>query len=237
MGDTLAEINEKFIPNYEDAKSNDKAIYKGKFYRITILSETLIRLEYDAGGVFEDRPTEFAKFRNFPVPKFEVQENETIIVISTPYFRLQYQKDKPFIGTMFAQDSNLKVALQGTEKLWYYGHDEARNFGGFNNILETLDIKKSIDGFYKIFNYIAQNVAYDENGIDAIFPKWVLGDAQPYEFIDRSFPGVEHSHEYLTINFGDDYMQLPPVEKRVFHRFYHVDFHRPDREVEVKELV
>lgn len=80
-------------------------------------------------------------------------------------------------------------------------------------------------------------VAYDDNGIDAIFPKRVLGDAQPYEFIDRSFPGVEHSHEYLTINFGDDYMQLPPVEKRVFHRFYHVDFNRPYREVEVTELV
>ena len=133
----MAEISEKFKVNYDNAKSNEKAIFKGKFYRITVLSESLIRLEYDSGGMFEDRPTEFATFRNFPVPKFQVQENETLLVLSSEYFRLQYQKDKPFQGSMFAQDSNLKVALQGTEKVWYYGHDEARNFGGFNNILDT----------------------------------------------------------------------------------------------------
>ena len=133
----MADINEKFKPNYSDAKSNEKAIFKGEKYRITILSESLIRLEYDEGGKFEDRPTELAVFRNFEVPKFEKQENESILAISTEYFRLQYSKGKPFVGTMFAQDSNLKVTLQGTDKVWYFGHDEARNFGAYVNDLDT----------------------------------------------------------------------------------------------------
>ena len=133
----LAEINEKFKPNLEAALSDSKVVFKGKNYRITVLSETLLRLEYDDAGKFEDRPTEFAQFRNFEVPKFEKQENETLLVLQTEFFRLQYIKERPFLGTMFAQDSNLKVALQGTDKVWYYGHDEARNFGAYVNNLDT----------------------------------------------------------------------------------------------------
>ncbi|MBR1416200.1 MAG: DUF5110 domain-containing protein [Bacilli bacterium] len=133
----MAELSEKFKPNYQDALANEKAIYKGKNYRFTVLSESLIRLEYDSSGKFEDRPTELAKFRNFPVPKFEVQENDTLLVISTEYFRLQYQKEQVFQGPMFAQDSYLKVSLNDSDKSWYYKHDEARNFKGFINNLET----------------------------------------------------------------------------------------------------
>ena len=133
----MADISESFKPNYDDAISSSKAVFKGNNYRITVLSEILLRLEFDESGKFEDRPTEFAKFRNFELPKFEKQENDNILVLSTEYFRLQYFKGKPFVGTMFAQDSNLKVALQGTDKVWYYGHDEARNFGAYVNNLDT----------------------------------------------------------------------------------------------------
>ena len=136
----MAELADVFKPNLDNAKSNEKAMYKGKNFRFTVLCDCLIRLEYDEGGVFEDRPTELAKFRNFPVPDFQVQENETILVISTKYFRLQYQKEKPFAGSMFALDSNLKVALNETDKVWYYNHDEARNFKGFYNSLETKEV-------------------------------------------------------------------------------------------------
>ena len=226
----MAEISEKFKVNYDNAKSNEKAIFKGKFYRITVLSESLIRLEYDSGGMFEDRPTEFATFRNFPVPKFQVQENETLLVLSSEYFRLQYQKDKPFQGSMFAQDSNLKVALQGTEKVWYYGHDEARNFGGFNNILDTkepyvtqaekiLDEKNKVKNS-KIKKVISQKGLYSTDGFAAIDDsKSLLIDENGYLFKD----GRERIDIYLFIykrDFGrclNDYFTLtgfPPLIPR-----------------------
>ena len=66
-------------------------------------------------------------------------------------------------------------------------------------------------------------IAYDDNGIDAIFPKRILGTAKEYDFEGRRYPGVEHADEYLTINFGSDYMVLPPEEKRVQHRFYRLE--------------
>ena len=105
----MASLSKEFKVNYANAVSDEKAIFKGQFYRITVLSESLIRLEYDEGGMFEDRPTELAKFRAFNVPEFTKKENETVLEISTKYFTLQYQKEKPFNGTMFAQDAFLKV--------------------------------------------------------------------------------------------------------------------------------
>ena len=139
----MENFDTSFKPNYDDAKSDKKAIIGGAKYRITVLSEILVRLEYNENGVFEDRPTELALFRNFPVPKFELQENDKYIVIKTDYFSLQYIKDKPFTGSTFAPDTNLRIALNDTDKGWYYGHDEARNFQGFANNLESKEVYKT----------------------------------------------------------------------------------------------
>ena len=133
----MAKLSGFFKPNAADAVSNEKAVYKGKYYRITVLSESLIRLEYDEGGVFEDRPTELAKFRNFPVPVFQAKENENILEIRTKYFTLQYQKEKPFHGSTLAPDAYLKVALNETDKAWYYSHEEPRRFDAYVNNLDT----------------------------------------------------------------------------------------------------
>ena len=62
--------------NYDDAISLDAAIIRGVNYRITILSDILVRIEYNANGKFEDRPTELVKFRKFDVPKFIKKEDD-----------------------------------------------------------------------------------------------------------------------------------------------------------------
>lgn len=188
----MATLNKEFKVDKYGAISNEKAIFKGQFYRITVLSDCLVRLEYDEGGMFEDRPTELAKFRNFPVPEFKVKENETTLEISTKYFVLQYQKDKPFAGSMFAPDAYLKVALVKSDKAWYYSHDEARNFKGFVNTIDlrepymtpaektienkdvknkakkALNIKDSLKGLYSTDGFVAlddsDSLIIDEQG-------------------------------------------------------------------------
>lgn len=144
----MANLDAHFKVNYQNAISNDKAIFRGSKYRITILSERLIRFEYNEKGIFFDHPTEFARFRNFPVPEFQVEENDKTLVIQTRYFVLQYMKDKPFIGPKYAPDSNLKVGLMNSDKIWYFNHPEARNFGATKVSLED-NIKKPLEkGLY-----------------------------------------------------------------------------------------
>ncbi len=132
----MAQLEQHFKVDYKNAIAKKEAQFRGSKYRITILTERLIRFEYDANGVFFDHPTEFARFRNFKVPEFQVEENEKTLVIQTKYFVLQYVKEKPFVGPKYAPDQFLKVGLMNSDKIWYFDHPEARNFGGVKSSLD-----------------------------------------------------------------------------------------------------
>ena len=135
--------------NIDPRLSNPKAIFKGVNYRITILSERLIRFEYDINGEFNDNLTLLVKNRNFNLPNFKVTEDERFLVVTTKYFILQYSKEKPFKGPNFAPDSNLKVKLINTDRIWYFGHPEARNFKASSFSIEDNNNKTKLDnGLY-----------------------------------------------------------------------------------------
>ncbi len=124
----MGKLPEYFKIDQSKAISKEQAVFKGDYYRITILSEILIRFEYAQDGKFMDRPTELVLNRDFEVPQMEVQEDEKVLVVTTKYFKMTYLKGKPFVGSKVAPDSNLKVVLNGTDKFWYFNHPEARNF-------------------------------------------------------------------------------------------------------------
>ena len=126
----MAKLGAHFHIDYGKARSKEQVIFKGEKYRITILSDLLVRLEYDDNGKFEDRPTELALFRDFDIPKFRVEEDERFLVITTKYFSLEYEKNKPFMGPKYAPEGYFKISLLDTDKVWYFGHPEARNFYG-----------------------------------------------------------------------------------------------------------
>ena len=62
---------------------NPRAIIQGEKYRISLLTEGLIRLEYSEAGKFEDRATKTVINRNFDVPEFKVFEEEDSLEIIT----------------------------------------------------------------------------------------------------------------------------------------------------------
>ncbi len=132
----MANVEKHFQINFQAGVAKEGCIIKGDKFRITVLSEILIRLEYSEDNTFLDKPTEFALSRDFEVPKFRVDEDNKFIVITTSYFTLEYVKGKPFIGPKYAPDANLKISLNDTDKQWYFGHPEARNFYGVLNHLD-----------------------------------------------------------------------------------------------------
>ena len=55
----------------------------GEKYRITFLTEALVRLEYSEDGVFEDRATQTVLFRDFPKTGYHVVRNADGIEVHT----------------------------------------------------------------------------------------------------------------------------------------------------------
>lgn len=162
------ELQEHFKMDY-NILPNSNSIILGKKYRITVLSEILVRLEYSETSTFEDRPTEFAINRKFNIVNFEKKEDNKYLTIKTKYFTLTYQKEMPFYGSKVSPDQYLRVSLNDTDKFWYPMHPEARNFLGTSYSLDGVDghtkLNKglySTDGFVSIDD--SESLIFNEDG-------------------------------------------------------------------------
>ena len=119
-----------------DWTSQEEAIIRNSTFRITVLTERLVRLEYSNDGMFNNYETTIVKNRHFEVPEFTKEEDETRLIIHTKYFSLHYYKNTVFShNTLFAKDENQKVC-------WYYGQKEVKNLGSLamslNNVVDSL---------------------------------------------------------------------------------------------------
>ena len=147
-------LGDHFKRDQEGILPNPKCVYKGEKYRITVLSEILVRLEYSEDGIFEDRPTELVWNRLFNEPKFAAKEDTTTLEIKTSFFTLVYLKEKPFIASNMNPSANLKIILNNTDRIWHFNHPEARNFYSPAPLLSHKNNKQkslySLDGFVSI---------------------------------------------------------------------------------------
>ena len=108
--------------------------------RITVITDSLVRLEYSAAGVFNDVETLFAVYRGDGTENAEHLRKGEIHRFITDKFELTYIDD----GNSFSPD-NLYADICGKE--WFYGKEDKENLGG---TLTTLDYvspdKKTKDG-------------------------------------------------------------------------------------------
>lgn len=116
-------------------KTREEMVVKGEKYRISVLTERLIRLEYSKKGVFVDEKTQTIMNRDFETFRFRVEEKEDSLSIVTKYLRLIYDK-KEFSG------EGLKINVSGnfgtTSSVWHYG-DKNESLKGTLRTLDTID--------------------------------------------------------------------------------------------------
>ncbi len=172
-------LGEQFIINKDNAIANEKAIYKGNKYRITVLTERLVRFEYNEDGLFEDRPTQLVWFRKFDVPPISVRQDEKFIELTTKYFKVEYTKERPFSTSKLVPGGNLRVNIQSTDKIWYYGHPEVRNYLStgisLDDVKDKVKFKKglySTDGFVSIDD--SASYIIESDGTIASRPKKIV---------------------------------------------------------------
>ena len=123
----------------------------GKNYRITLLTDKLVRLEYSADGVWEDRPSQTVWHRDFPPVNYTVQRKKEGIVVRTSRLQILYD-EKPF------SPQGLSITLHGYDAAngggWHYG-DKIRNLQGTARTLDQVNGDQvalepgllSLDGF------------------------------------------------------------------------------------------
>ena len=85
-------------------------VIEGENYRISVLTESLVRLEYSEDGVFEDGQTQVVQNRDFGPVACEVIETEEVLDLHTEHLHLHFEKGTfcPRIGFL----SNSRVSMQ-----------------------------------------------------------------------------------------------------------------------------
>ena len=197
-------LGKQFEIDNSKTKPDAKAIVQGDTYRISVISERIVRLEYSPKGEFLDRPTQLVKKRNIGLPDFAVRQDANIVEVNTKYFVLTYVKEKPFVGTKLEPGKHLKITLlahdKDRRKDWYVGHPEARNqLGNMIGVDVRIpdNLQKglySLDGFCSIDDSFSKYIAEDGTLCDPI----------PYHFdvyvfmYDRDFKQVLFDYFKMT---------------------------------------
>lgn len=161
-------VNDIKTVNTNPLITDNSMVIRGNHYRISILSDMLLRLEYHPEGIFYDNETQLVQFRNFPKADFQVTQDSRYLVVKTKYFTLSYTKERSFDGGKLMPMANLKVDLNGTDRSWYYHHPEVKNYkgefialDGSNEDSKFRNGLYSIDGFASIDD--SNHLIYDDN--------------------------------------------------------------------------
>ena len=139
----------------------------GNTYRVSFLTDRLIRLEYQENGFFEDRGTTFARNRDFPDTEVFRRRCPGGVELDTAYLHLVYD-EKPF------SPNGLSVTLKGAcSGVWRFGQ-RIESLGGTARTLDGADGEIGVDtgvvskgGFSVIDD--SRGVIMDENG--TFFPR------------------------------------------------------------------
>ena len=114
-------------------KANEENIVKGKYFRFTVLTDRLIRMEYDKSGVFEDRASQTAFHRDFPKADYKAAADGGVLKIETASLILTYKENEEFKGDTLS--ITLKTPPATT---WRFG-DEFETLGGTVSTLDRIN--------------------------------------------------------------------------------------------------
>ena len=157
----------------------------GESYRITVLTDRLIRLEYDKTGVFEDRASQSVFFRDFPKVAFSVKKQGGKLILETENLALSYKENAPF------SPETLQIHLKSEPNtLWHFGA-VLDNLGGTTKTLDTVDGRCEV-----------------ENGVCSRSGVAVLDDSNSLLLESDGWVGVraENTTDIYFFGYGFDYI-------------------------------
>ena len=162
-------------------------VIKGENYRISVLTESLVRLEYSEDGVFEDGQTQVIQNRDFGPVACEVVETEAVLDLHTEHLHLHFEKG-PFAPDRLYIELKGQYAVYGSR--WHYG-DQPETLKGTSRTLDE------VDGAMELQDGILSKAGYA-----------LLDDSASYLYDDesgfraRSYPEVD----LYFFGYGRDYL-------------------------------
>ncbi|MCZ2099421.1 MAG: DUF4968 domain-containing protein [Anaerolineae bacterium] len=130
----MLNVPEQFRLNFRPVAAPQAVVRLGSA-RFTILTDRLIRLEYDPTGAFEDRASQTFWYREQPVPPFTSSANGSTLDIETDYLHLHYEAD----DTLGFAPQTLSIRVKSTGTVWHPGDTDTQNLRGTTRTLDVVN--------------------------------------------------------------------------------------------------
>lgn len=171
----------------------------GKRWRISVITDSLIRLEWSDCGVFEDRPTQMVLNRDFHTQvHMSVTDMESGVIVETSALRLEYD-GMPFNG------EGLSIVVKGVpfsqRNTWHYGDAPTGNLRGTRRTLDECDGEAPLDT--GVLSRDGWAVLDDSRGNVLAEAAEVNGESNPFGVwpLVRASQQGEDGHGYHDIYF------------------------------------
>lgn len=170
------------------AKSKASSVIKGENYRFTILTDQLIRMEYNRNNEFVDLPSQKIWFRDFPELNYELVDDTDTLTIQTRSLKLTYKKGEKFLK------ESLKIQLISKHhrvlECWHYGD----SYETLKGTVRTLDV---VDGSIELGEGVISQKGFaviDDSKSYLISEEGEI-KSPPKDHIDCYFLGYGHSYK------------------------------------------
>ena len=167
--------------------ARESAVVKGDKYRFTVLTDRLIRIEYQENGLFVEEPTQTVLCRDFPETPFRVLENGQLLEIVTEKLHLYYDKQA------FSREG-LRIELKGG----FHLHGSAWNYG--DKVQDLRGTARTLDE--------ANGAIPLESGLMSRFGFAVVDDSKSAFIGEDQWPVAKNreSIDLYFFGYGHDYL-------------------------------
>lgn len=186
-------------------RARETAVVTGDCYRFTILTDSLIRLEYQAEGHFTDEATQTVICRDFPVPEYRVMERDGLLEIATDKLHLYYNK-KPFSPEGLTIQLREGFHVYGSN--WSFG-DEIEDLKGTARTLDGADGAVELGG--GLLSHSGFTVLDDSRASVITDDQWI--EPRRNDGIDLYFFGYGHDYRGCLRDFYRLSGQVPLLPK------------------------
>jgi hypothetical protein len=206
------------------------AIVRSGHMRFTVLKPEIIRIEWSAKDVFEDRASFTVVNRRLPVPEYSTREEDGYLLITTDRLTLRYR-----LGTHPVNDDpcdpNLQItlAVNGEDIVWYPGKKDPYNLRGTTRTLDGADgdVRSWLeDGLVSRSGWavIDEKQARKDGSLSLMFDgsagvDWVAQRTDK-QSLDWYFLGYGHEYKRALADFTDLAGKIPLPPLYVFGYWY-----------------
>lgn len=186
-----------------ESEAQNNIAYQDAQTRFTVITDGVIRMEWQPEGMFTDSPSLVASERNYPEVEFEVTQTDKKVEIRTAEILLSYVK-----GSGKFTKKNLEIKAADGFFTWRPGMQQKENLKG---TFRTLD---GLDGDVQTQTWVADmkkgEVRQFEDGLLSRDGWTLIDDSESYLFDDSEWAWAKEREakpcqDWYFMAYGDDY--------------------------------